>query len=192
MPDRAAARRRAEKGGIETFDDERPVDQGERDHGERRDGGDEDQRLVRHRKNGAEENVKEIDIRALRRDDQHAEREADEIEAREARILAQCCHAGDEPCKEGDGETGDETADAHGPERQTGNEKADGRAREERVAHRVAHEAHAAKYEKGADGAAADREREAGDERAAHEAIFDEGGDQRVIDHAASPHASET
>ena len=53
------------------------------------DAGDQDQRRVVEREHGAEQHVQQIDIAALHRDDQHAERERHEIEGGEARVLAQ-------------------------------------------------------------------------------------------------------
>src|SRR5262245_65933394 len=53
------------------------------------------------------------------------------------------------------------------------------------MAHGVAHQAHAPKHEKHPDRRRAEREREAADERAAHEGKFQEGTDDGV-DHAGS------
>ena len=83
--------------GIETFEHERPVDDGERSPcvtvAMR---GDQDQRGVVEREHRAEQHVQQVDTAALHRDDQHAERERDEIEGGEARVLAQDGGAGDE------------------------------------------------------------------------------------------------
>jgi len=130
--------------------------------------------------------VQQIDVRAARRDDEDAEREADEIEAREARILPERGRPADDAGEQCDGEADDEPARRHRPERKPRDEKADGGARQDRMAHRVAHQAHAAQHQERADGTGAKREREAGDEGAAHEAVIGEGRDDGVVEHHAA------
>ena len=71
-------------------------------------------------------------------------------------------------------------------QRQAGEQEADRRAGQDRVAHGVAHQAHAPEHEEHADRRRAEREREAADQRPAHEGELDEGLDDRV-DHAGSP-----
>ncbi len=129
--------------------------------------------------------MQQIDIAAPDRDDHHAERERHQIEGGEARVLAQHGRAGDEAGSERDREPRGKAAEAHGEQRQAREQIADGRARQDGVAHGVAHQAHAAEHEEHADGRRAEREREAADQRAAHEGELDEGLGDRV-DHASS------
>ncbi len=134
----------------------------------------------------AEEDVQKIDVRAAERDDEHARRKRGQIEGREARILAQDRGAADEPRQKRNGKPDDEAAEAHRRQRQAARyEEAERRAGQHRVAHRVADEAHAPQEEEHTERTGADAERHAGDERAPHEAVFDEGLDEDVVeDHA--------
>ena len=90
-----------------------------RQDGERHggDAGDEDQRCVVEGEHGAEQHMQQVDIAALHRDDQHAERKRHEVEGGEARVFAQDGGAGDKAGGERHGEAGDEAAKAHGGER---------------------------------------------------------------------------
>ncbi len=122
---------------------------------------------------------------AFDRDDGDAERERQEVEGGEARVLAQHGRARDESRRERDREPGGETAEAHGKEREPGEQIADRGARQDRVAHGVAHQAHAPQHEEHADGRRGKRQREAADKRAPHEGELGEGAGQR-LDHAGS------
>ena len=173
----------ARKLRIEAFEHERPVDDGERRHGEGGDRGDQDQRGIVKREHRAEQDVQEVDAAAFHRHDQHAERERDEIEGGEARVLAQDGRAGDETGEQNHGDTSDKAAKAHGRHREAGDEEADRRAWQDGVAHGVAHQAQAAEHEEYADRRRAEREGKAADQRPSHEGEFDEGIDEGM-DHA--------
>ena len=177
---------RAQELRVEAFEHERPVDRWRAPTSVTvAIAGDQDQRRVVKREHRAEQHVQQVDVAALHRDDQHAERERHEIEGGKARVLAQDGGAGDEAGEQRHGDAGDKAAKAHGRHREAGDEEADRRAGQDGVAHGVAHQAHAAEHEEHADRRRAERERKAADQRPAHEGEFDEGIDQGV-DHAGS------
>ena len=82
------------------------------------------------------------------------------------------------PASDGDDEAGRETADGHGRQRQAGDEIAHRRARQDRMRHGVARQAHPPQHQEDADRAAAERDGDHADEGAAHELELGEGGDQ--------------
>ena len=129
--------------------------------------------------------MQEVDIAALDRDQQHAERERNEIEAGEACVLAQHRGARHEPGGERHRQPRREPAEAHGEQRQPGEHIADGRAGQNGVAHGVAHQAHAPEHEEHADRRRRQRDGEAADQRPAHEGELDEGLNH-AVDHAGS------
>ena len=148
---------------IEAFEHQRAVDDREHNEGDGGDRGDEDERCVVEREHGAEQHMQEVDIAAAHRDDQNAERERDEIEGGEARILAQDRRARDEASGERHGKPRQEAAKAHGEQRQAGEEIADGSTGKDGMAHGVAHQAHAPKHEEDADRGSAERQSEQAD-----------------------------
>ena len=80
----------------------------------------------------------------------------------------------------------DQPARRHREQVDAGDQEADRRARQDRVRHRVADEAHPPQHQKYADRRGAERKRDHGGERAAHELEFGEGRDQRVVKHQAA------
>ena len=128
--------------------------------------------------------MQEIDVAAAHRDDQHAERERDEIEGGEARILAQDGRARDEAGGERDGEAGDEAAKAH---RRAATGRRPGSRSRRRAGWRALMASPIRLMRRSTrntpiGGALIDSARHA-DQRAAHEAELDEGLDE-AVDHA--------
>ena len=148
-----------------------------------------DQGVVVECEHGSEEHVHQVDIAASGGHDQHAHRQRDQVEGRQARVLAQRRESGHEARKERYGHACDQPADGHRPEREARDEKADGRTRQDRVGHRVARQAHAAQHQEYAYRRRADRDRDAAHQRAPHEAEIGEGLDEELPHHAAfRPH----
>ena len=154
---------RGQEAWVEAFEHERPVDDGEGQHGKRGDGGDQDKRGIVKSEHRAEQHVQQVDAAAFHRDDQHSKGERDEVEGGKARVLAQDGRAGDETGEQDDRNAGDKSAETHGRNREAGDEEAYCRAGQDRVAHRVAHQAQAAEHEEYADRWCAERERKATD-----------------------------
>ena len=102
-------------------------------------------------------------------------RERDQEEGGERGVLFQFGRARDQPGQQRDGEAGDEAAGAHGDQVGPEQQEADRRARQDRVRHGVAYQAHAPQHEENADRPGAEREREGADQRPAHELELDEG-----------------
>ena len=126
--------------------------------------------------------MQQVDIAAARRDDQHAERERDQIEGGEAASSRSRVKRATRPAASATARpaTKPPRLMAKSDSRRA---EADRRARQDGVAHGVAHQAHAPEHQEHADRRRAERQREAADQRAAHEGEFDEGLDESV-DHA--------
>ena len=179
----AGAAHRAHETGIDAFDHQRAVDQREHQQGERGIAGDEQQGLIVEREHVAEQHVQEIDVGALERHDGHPDRKREEVERRQRRILLELGVAGNEPGKQGNDHARDEPARGHGEQIESGEQKSDGRARENRVRHGVAHEAHAPQHQEHADRPRAERQCKDAGERAPHELELGERGEEEVVDH---------
>ena len=136
--------------------------------------------MVVERQYRAEQHMYQIDIAAAQRDDQHPKGERAEIEAGEAGILGEPGMSRDQPGENSDGQPGDEPAKRHPEKRQAGEQKAEGGARQDRMGHGVAGQAHAAQHQEHADRRPADGQRRGAGECSAHEAEFDEGLDQKL------------
>ena len=132
---------------VSAFEHERPKQGRERENRTARDGAEQDQSGVVEREHGAEEHVHQVDIPASSGHDQHAHRQRDQVEGREARVLAQRCGAGHEAREKRHGHARDQPADGHRPERETRDEIADGRSRQDRMGHRVARQTHVAQHQ---------------------------------------------
>ena len=188
MIGRAASAHRAQKAGIEAFGDQRPPDHRQRQQRQAAYGGDQRQRRAVHGQDGAEQHMQQIDIGAARRDDQHAERQAGEVEACQTGILLELGGARDQSRQQRHAQPRDQPAERHGRQRQARQQEGDGRARQDGVRHGIAHQAHAAQHQQHADGAAAQRQGEAGGQRPAHEAVGHERLDEGVIEaHQRAP-----
>ena len=120
--------------------------------------------------------MQQIDVRALQRHDGDADRERNEEEGRERGILLQFGRARDEASADRDHEAGDQPAGRHGEQTEARYQKADRGARQDRVRHRIADQAHPPQHQEHADRPRPERERERADQRAAHEGEFDERG----------------
>ncbi len=80
---RAGAADGAQEQRIDAFDHQRPVNHSQHQHRDRCIEGHDQQRLVVHGKDIAEQHVQQIDIGALDRDDGDAKRQRSEVEGRE-------------------------------------------------------------------------------------------------------------
>ena len=83
----AGAAHRAQEARIDAFQHQRPPDQREDDQRHAGDADDQQQRRIVHRQHRAEQEVQQIDVGALDRDDGDAERERNEEERRERGVL---------------------------------------------------------------------------------------------------------
>ena len=184
---RAGTAHRAQEARIDAFEHQRPVDHGERQKRDRGDAGDQQQSRIVERQHGAEQEMQQIDVGALERHDGDADRQRNEEEGGERSVFLQFGCPRDDAGADRDHETGDQPARRHGEQRQAGDEKADRRAWQDRVRHRVADQAHPPQHQEHADRAGPERERERADQRAAHERELDEGADERVVEHRATP-----
>ena len=189
MRRRSGAADRAQEDRVDAFEHERAVEQRQRQHGDGGDGGEQQQRVVVERQHRAEEHVQQIHVRAAQRHDGDAERQGQQVEGRERRILLQRGEARDEAGGDRDDHAGEQPADGHRRQRQAGDEIADGRAGQDRVRHGIAGEAHAAQHQEDADRAAAERDGDHAHERALHELEF---GKRRVeqVEHDRAPQAT--
>ena len=147
MIERALAADGVHEAGIEALRHQRPVDGGQDQHGRGRDAADQVQRRGVDGEDGAEQHVQQVNAGAAQRDDQHAGGERSQVEAREARILAQRGRAADQPRQQRHGQPGDRAAQPHRGQRQAGEQETDRGARQHGVAHRVADQAHPAQQQ---------------------------------------------
>ena len=79
----AGTANRTQEAGIDTFQHQRPVDQGESGERQRGDAGDQQQGLVVERQHAAEQEVQEVDIGAFERHDGDSDRERNQEECGE-------------------------------------------------------------------------------------------------------------
>ena len=180
---------RAQELRVRAFEHERPEQGRQREDRNARDGTEQSQGGVIQREHGPEEHVHQVDVAASGGHDQHPHRQRDQVEGRQACVLAQRRDAGHEAREERHGHACDQPADGHRPEREARDEIADGRTRQDRMGHRVARQAHAAQHQEYPDRRGADRDRDATHQRAPHEAEIGEGLDEELPHHAAfRPH----
>ena len=145
--------------------------------------GDHQQGLVVHRQDVAEQHMQQIDIGALDGNDGDAERQRHQIEGGERGVLLQFGVARHQARQNRNREAGDQSAGRHRKQIEPRQQEADRRTRQDGVRHRVADQAHPPQHQEHADRRAAQRQRDHGRERPAHEFEFGKGRDQRVIDH---------
>ena len=185
MVERAADAHRGEEARVEAFHDQRPIDGGEADQGQRRRRHDEEQRRLVDGEDRAEQDVHEIDRRPAQGDDENAQRHCRQIGGGEARILAHARETRDDAREQRRGDAGNEAAETHRRQGQATDQETHGGAGQQRVRQCIAHQAHAAQDQEHADRRAADRQREARDQGAAHEAELGEGRDHIFVEHDA-------
>ena len=101
-----------------------------------------------------------------KRHDGDAERQRQQVEGRERRILLQGGEARHEARRDRHDNARGETADGHGRQRQARDEIAHRRARQDRMRHGIAGQAHPAQHEEDADRAAAERDGDHADQGA--------------------------
>ena len=147
------------------------------------DADDQQQRRIVHRQHRAEQEMQEIDVAALERDDGDAERERNQEERGERGVLLQFGRARDQARADRDDEAREQAETGHREQTQPEQQEADRRARQDRMRHGVADQAHAPQHQEHADRRGAERERKRADQRAAHELEFDEWSDEEVVDH---------
>lgn len=110
MRGRACAADGAQEHRIDAFDHQRPIDHRQQ---QQRDGGvegDHQQRLVIHRQDVAEQDMKQIDIGALDGNDGDAERQRHQIERRQRSVFLDLGGARHHAGEDRDGKTGDQSA----------------------------------------------------------------------------------
>jgi hypothetical protein len=125
--------------------------------------------------------MQEIDVRPAHGHDQHAGGERDEIEGGERGVFFQFGRARDDARADRDREARHDPADRHGKEIEAGDEKAERGARQDRMRHGVARQAHPPQHQEHADGRRPERQRQHAHERAAHELELGEWQDEDVV-----------
>ena len=173
----------AQKHRIDAFDHQRPVDHRQHDQGDRGVAGDDQQGRIVHRQDVAEQHVQQIDVGALDRNDGHAQRQRHQIECRQRGIFLQLRIACHQACKDRHREARDQTARRHREQTKARQQKADRGTGQDGMGHRIADQTHPPQHQKYADRRAAQRQRDHGRQRPAHEFEFGEGRDQHIIDH---------
>ena len=167
-----ARRHAAQKAGVHALGGQRAQQQRQRRQGEAGDAANEPQRRVVERQHGAKEHVQQIHMAAARGDDEHAQRQREQVEGGHARVFAQ--HRGARHHARGHGhqQPGQRAARRHGRQRQARQQVAHRCAGQDGVCHGVARQAHAAQKQEHAHRRAAQRQRHAPGQRPAHEAEF--------------------
>ena len=183
MRGRAGTAHRAQEYRIDALDHQRAKDHRQHD---KRDGGverDDQQGLVVHRQDVAEQHMQEIDIGALDRNDRDPERQRHQIERGQRGVFLQLGSARHHAREDRDGKACDQSACRHRKQIEARQQKADRGTGQDGVRHGVADQAHSPQHQEHTDRRAAQRQRDHGRERAAHEFEFGKRRDQRIIDH---------
>ena len=186
MGDATGAADRAQETGVDAFQHQRPVDQGE---GQQRDGGDslqQHQGGVIQRQHGAEQHVQQVDIRAFQGHQCDAESQRHEVERRQRCVLTQHRQPGNGAGAERHRKAGGHAPSRHPAQRQAAHKVAKRCTGQDRVGHGIADKAHPAQHQEHADRAGAERLSECTDQRPAHEREIGKGRDQRVVQHHGS------
>ena len=159
--DRARRANGAQEARVEALDNQPTADNGQGEESQRRNRDDEQQRRIVDSENGSEKDMHKVDVAAMGGDDEHPERQRNQIEGGEARVLALRRDACDDTRQDRHHEARDEAAEAHDQERETGDHETNRRARQHGVAQGIADEAHAAQDKQHAHGTAGDAQRQA-------------------------------
>ena len=153
---------------------------------------DQQQGGIVHRQHRTEQEVQQVDIGALQRDDGDTERERDQEESRERGIFFYFRGARDQARADGNNETRDQTAAGHGKQIEPGKHESDRRAGQDGMRHGIADQAHPAQHQEDADRRRAERKRKSAGQRAAHEFEFQKRADQQVVEHRSGRRLRET
>ena len=132
---------------VAAFENDQAEADGNRDNRYRSEAGQQEEGGIVKREYAAEQHVQQINIAAAHRDDQHAGGKRDQIESGQAGIFLDHRIARYATRQQGHGNAGNEAAQRHRRKRKSGDQVADGSARQNGVGNGVAGQTHAAQHQ---------------------------------------------
>ncbi|MPN20766.1 hypothetical protein SDC9_168145 [bioreactor metagenome] len=175
MPKRAVPPLHAQKAGFETLDNQRPIDQRQRQQRHSGDGCSQQQGGIVQRQHRAKQHMQQIDIGAAQRNQQHTQRQRDEIEARKARVVAQRRVSRDDARQHCHQHTRQQPAYRHRRQRQPEQQIAQRSAGKNGMRHRIPHQTHAPQQQNRAQRRSRHTQCQAPGQRSPHKAELGKG-----------------